>query len=410
MEIKTNNLPAVKSHEIFRTSTNRIITVLGLTLTNAGKDDIKLFDIAETAEKFKFLKDSSDVFLLLSHIGLNNDLELAKRNPEIDAILGGHSHHLLEEAALVNSVLVAQAGGNPHIVSDSHPAFLGKVVLTLENGKITEKKGKVIRFGQPEEEEFTGVVKLPENGFCAYRGAMDRFPENTLIAFQEAVKAGAHMIAFDVQLTKDNELVVIHDDTVDRTSNGSGKVSGLTLSQIRQLDAGSWKSPEFKGQHIPTFPEVLNEMPLNVWLNIQIKGEGEIARMVAEILAKENRLHQAVIACGAEAAKSAKSVVPGIKICITDSLESNWEFVLKAMNLNADFVQLNGKISEEYKEFTKILKADGIRVNYFGTDSSDDVKQLLNYNINFPMVNDISKTIRLADELDIEPVVPVFRK
>ena len=80
------------------------------------------------------------------------------------------------------------------------------------------------------------------------------------------------------------------------------------------------------------------------------------------------------------------------------------------MNLNADFVQLNGKISEEYKEFTKILKADGIRVNYFGTDSSDDVKQLLNYNINFPMVNDISKTIRLADELDIEPVVPVFRK
>ena len=70
---------------------------------------------------------------------------------------------------------------------------------------------------------------LPSMGICAHRGAMETHPENTIAAFEEAIRLGAQMIEFDVRLTKDNIPVVIHDDTVDRTTDGSGPVKQLTL-------------------------------------------------------------------------------------------------------------------------------------------------------------------------------------
>ena len=250
---------------------------------------------------------------------------------------------------------------------------------------------------------------MPEHGLCAHRGAMETHPENTLVAFREAVKAGAHMIEFDVQLTKDNELVVMHDATVDRTTNGTGKVSELTLAEIRKLDAGSWKSPEFKGLRGSTFREVLDEMPVNVWLNIHVKAAGDAPKMIAEILAEENRLHQAFLACNAEAAKQARGVVPDIKICNMDRQESNMDYVTGTIEMDADFIQLRGAITPEFAEYAKILKENGILINYYGTDSPAEIKMLFNFGIDFSLVNDIISNMAVAKEAGFEPVKPVFR-
>ncbi len=84
----------------------------------------------------------------------------------------------------------------------------------------------------------------------AHRGGLAYKPENTLSAFQNAIDQGVDWLEFDVQMTKDGALVVIHDETVDRTTNGTGAVRDLTLEQIRSLDAGG-------GQKVPTFDEVL---------------------------------------------------------------------------------------------------------------------------------------------------------
>ena len=92
---------------------------------------------------------------------------------------------------------------------------------------------------------------------AAHRGWSEKYPENTMIAFEEAVKLGVDQLETDIRLTKDNELVLIHDAKVDRTTNGTGNVCEMTLAELRSLDAGSWKGEEFCGCRIPTLLEFL---------------------------------------------------------------------------------------------------------------------------------------------------------
>ena len=91
----------------------------------------------------------------------------------------------------------------------------------------------------------------------AHRGASGHAPENTLAAFKQAVALGATFIETDLQLTRDARFVAIHDDTVNRTTNGQGAVHDLTLAELRKLDAGSWFGSEFAGERIPTLEEIL---------------------------------------------------------------------------------------------------------------------------------------------------------
>src|SRR5437660_7160219 len=91
-----------------------------------------------------------------------------------------------------------------------------------------------------------------------HRGNADEFPENTLASFRSAIELGVDLIECDVHLTEDGALPVIHDHLLDRTSNGSGLVRDLTMAELKALDAGSWKDPQFKEERIPTLGEVLD--------------------------------------------------------------------------------------------------------------------------------------------------------
>jgi glycerophosphoryl diester phosphodiesterase len=91
----------------------------------------------------------------------------------------------------------------------------------------------------------------------AHRGASGHAPENTLAAFKRAVALGATFIETDLQLTRDSRFVAMHDGTVNRTTNGQGKVHDMTMAELRRLDAGSWFGSEFAGERIPTLDEIL---------------------------------------------------------------------------------------------------------------------------------------------------------
>ncbi len=131
-------------------------------------------------------------------------------------------------------------------------------------------------------------MQLPKR--LAHRGASALAPENTLAALQLAAELGATWVEFDVTLTADDEVVVIHDATVNRTTDGRGKVRNLTLRQIQKLDAGSWFAPTFCDERIPTLAQWLQlaaQLKLN--LNIECKCA---ARDAQALVAAVKRLIQ----------------------------------------------------------------------------------------------------------------------
>ncbi len=105
-----------------------------------------------------------------------------------------------------------------------------------------------------------------------HRGASYDAPENTIAAFELAAQYGADGIELDVMLTADREVVVIHNYTVDHTTDGQGHVKSFTLSQIKELDAGSHKGARFAGERIPTLVEVFETFGSRLLFNVELKG------------------------------------------------------------------------------------------------------------------------------------------
>ncbi len=126
------------------------------------------------------------------------------------------------------------------------------------------------------------LTGLPRTGkfpvfVIAHRGFSGEAPENTLTAFKKAMDLGVDMIELDVHLSKDGQVVVIHDDTLNRTTNGKGKVADLTLDELKQLDAGSWFGAQFSGERIPALKEVLESVRGKAVLTIELK-QGDLGR------------------------------------------------------------------------------------------------------------------------------------
>jgi glycerophosphoryl diester phosphodiesterase len=108
-----------------------------------------------------------------------------------------------------------------------------------------------------------------------HRGASGHAPENTLAAFKKAVSLGATFIETDLQLSRDARFVAMHDETLDRTTNGQGKVHDQTLVALRRLDAGSWFGSEYTGERIPTIEEILEFSKKNdVVFYLELKPSG----------------------------------------------------------------------------------------------------------------------------------------
>jgi glycerophosphoryl diester phosphodiesterase len=107
----------------------------------------------------------------------------------------------------------------------------------------------------------------------AHRGDSAHAPENTLAAFRAALDAGADMVEFDVGLTRDLVPAILHDATLDRTTDGRGKLSAHTLDEIARLDAGAWFGPDFAGEGIPALDAALDLLAGRIQINIEVKPE-----------------------------------------------------------------------------------------------------------------------------------------
>jgi glycerophosphoryl diester phosphodiesterase len=125
----------------------------------------------------------------------------------------------------------------------------------------------------------------PDFLVIAHRGASSYAPENTLAAFDLALQMGVSHIELDVHCSRDGHLVVLHDDTVDRTTNGCGAVAEQTLATLRALDAGTWFGRQYAGERIPTLEEVLLRYRERLHLHTEIKGHtAHLAQRTADMV------------------------------------------------------------------------------------------------------------------------------
>lgn len=129
----------------------------------------------------------------------------------------------------------------------------------------------------------------------AHRGEHLHHPENTLPALQAAIDLGMDYAELDVRTTADGKLVLMHDPTVDRMTNGKGEVAKMTLEQIRSLDAGVRFAPEFTGTKVPTFEEVLRLAHGNIGIYVHVKSVAP--QDLVDILEREDMLDKVVIFC-----------------------------------------------------------------------------------------------------------------
>jgi glycerophosphoryl diester phosphodiesterase len=215
------------------------------------------------------------------------------------------------------------------------------------------------------------------------------------------------MIEFDVALTKDGQLVLMHDATVNRTTDGSGQVSDLTLAELKSLDAGSWKGQQFKGERVPTLDETLAMMPQNVWLNVHLKGSAKLAEKTTRRIVAHQRLHQAFLACGSKAARAANQVDPRIKICNMERQGNTLAYVNETIDMKADFIQFFGGKSVD-PHLAKRLRERGIRINYCCANEAEKVRRLFDAGVEFPLVDRVGGMLEVADQLGIERLRPVY--
>lgn len=118
----------------------------------------------------------------------------------------------------------------------------------------------------------------------AHRGAASVAPENTLAAFKKAHQMGASWVEFDVMLSQDGVAIIMHDDTLERTTNGAGNVADTDFAELKKLDAGSWFSAEFAGEPIPTFKELLDCLrERNMNMEVEIKPTPGMGKKTAEV-------------------------------------------------------------------------------------------------------------------------------
>ncbi len=154
----------------------------------------------------------------------------------------------------------------------------------------------------------------------AHRGANKVAPQNTIPAFQKALEFNADGIETDVHLSKDGEVVICHNYTVDETSNGSGLVSELTLAELKAMDFGSYFSENFKGVTLPTLPELLDIVKGMSLINIEIKPpkkDNDLVKRVVEEIHKYGILENSIVSCfNPECIKQVKDIDPNVKTAL----------------------------------------------------------------------------------------------
>jgi glycerophosphoryl diester phosphodiesterase len=223
----------------------------------------------------------------------------------------------------------------------------------------------------------------------AHRGSSGERPENTMIAFKRSIEEGSDAIELDIQLSKDNEIIVCHDTTVNRTTNGTGYIRDMDLSTLKQLDAGSWFAKQFAGETLPLLNEVFELVPNHILINVEIKNkyEGHLLRPLLELIKKYNRTDSVVISSfDHKFLKLLKLQEPKLKVGVL--ISCNMVNVMKyidSMEIEVYSIHPNYKFID--KEDIQEAVKRGIEVFPYTIDSNESLLTAINSGVTGIMTN-----------------------
>jgi len=228
----------------------------------------------------------------------------------------------------------------------------------------------------------------------AHRGGRGLWPENTLYAFRKAADLGADVLEMDIRQTADGVLVVLHDETVDRTTDGSGPVAALTLSRLRELDAGyRWSADSDKthphrgqGLAVPSLKEVFSALP-GTRMNLEIKTrDAALSKPLCELIRGHRMEHLVVVASfGQDAMDAFRSACPGVATAATAE-EARRFFRLTALFLDplfeprAEALQVPerlGNLDVLTPKFVRAARRLNLKIDVWTVNEPDDMRRLI---------------------------------
>ena len=238
-----------------------------------------------------------------------------------------------------------------------------------------------------------------------HRGSPDNYPENTILSFDMAIQEGADGIEMDVRVSSDGEYVIMHDSTVDRTTNGTGRIDELTLTQIKSLDAGSWKGSQFVGVEVPTLDEILTKYKgVDTILILHLVGvAGNTLRLVDKVK-DMGMLEQCHFFGSSGTLNNVKNYEPNAYVYNSGRANiSDYEDTLQnAIDNNFQAVSIDSLESQTNLQImTNDIKVSGLKVHlsYLSSNYSETIPILKNIGIDYVLGDNV---LEMVNALNIE--------
>lgn len=227
----------------------------------------------------------------------------------------------------------------------------------------------------------------------AHRGDSANAPENTLAAFRLAYENHADGIELDVMLSSDNKLVVIHDDTLQRTTNGSGSIGKIPYAALRELDAGSWFDPRFRGEPIPLLDEVFAELGGKFLINVELKNykspNDSLPDLVVELVKRHGLTNSVMLSSfNGRNLPRAKALAPEIRTGLLTlpgllglPMRGFWGKRIGADDLNPYHRDVTPKLVQSRHQL-------GQKVNVWTVDAPEDLRRMQECGVDMIICND----------------------
>lgn len=243
----------------------------------------------------------------------------------------------------------------------------------------------------------------PRPLLIGHRGSPVHAPENTLASFEMACAQGAHAIEFDVKLTADNRVVVLHDATVDRTTNGHGRLKRFTLAAVQQLDAGSWFSARFAGERIPTLEAVCAAFGRRLYLNIELTNYSTpfdtlVARVVE--IVRQYHLQDRILFSSffPHNLVRARRLLPESPLALLILPGRGGRLLLEAALRCKHYLAIHPHISQVTPALVQRVHEAGKRIHVWTVNAEEDIRRMVTLGVDAIFTDDVQKANRILRE------------